>query len=613
MEFRLPSSRSRFMSDLPARIARRAMEKLPGSLKARVEPLRVRRSYPLNTQGLVANEQMVGWFVEHGVPVSIVIPSYNDLPLLTAALKSIEDTCTAVDYEVIIVDDFIDSRVQAQLKQLENERVTVVLKDQRLGFAGAVNVGMRRARHDIVLLNSDIVAKPGWIQALQYSAYQLDPHIGMVSPKLVYPDGRIQYAGTYYARLLAPQWFGHLHVGAPAWKPAANVPGYNRSISGACVYITREAYERVGDFDGGFWLGFEDVDYGLRAWERGIRCYYQPAAMLIHHESASRGYSQGKRELASMRRFWRRWEGGYLARRVAVDGPVDLVTGSGSDPLWREYVQLLATFLRATGREVHVHELRGEHGIEQLVAELAAKRGIVVACDWSAAETVWLATATAGIPVYLLPAVESIWHPEDRALQNLIIAGYRSEFDYIAPNRWTAAQLRAETAWEVRRRIAPAIPPPALPDEADELVITIGGDAADRTVIDAVCRAMGVRAVHLDSLEVPDTIAVQRPRVVVNFVEQQSSLLPFRLMSLGGVYMAPVDVRLSHEVLDGYNALLFAPGDVDRLVRSLQDALADDSVWEELRVNGHASATRAAEAAVCAFNDALRDFARTSV
>lgn len=556
---------------------------------------------------------MTAWFAANGRPVSIVIPSYNDVPLLTEALASIEATCAAVDYEVVIVDDYIDPEVARQLKAFENDRVRVILKDRRLGFAGTVNVGMQEAQHDIVLLNSDIIAKPGWLEALQFSAYAIDPAIGMVSPKLVYPDGRIQYGGTYYARILAPQWFGHLHVGAAATKASANVPGYNRSISGACVYVTRDAFETVGLLDDEFWLGFEDVDYGLRAWERGVRCYYQPSAMLIHHESASRGYSQGQRELASMRRFWRRWEDQYLARRLPDDAPVDFVVGPASDRLWRSYVSDLVDALRAEGRDVRLTAVPSDSTEESVVAELAARTGIVIACDRTVAETVWLATVHGGLPVYLLPAVESVWHPDDHALQSRIIAGYRPEFDYIAPNRWTAAQLQAEAAWEVRRRVPPATAPAPLSDTAERNVVTIGAHSAARAALDEVCTETGFASIHFDAAPDLAEVATHRPRAVVLFAEQQSSLLPFALMSLGGVYLAPVDTRLGHEVLDGYNSLLFAPADLDQLQRSLRDVILDDDVWSELRSNGHASASRAAAAAVRGIIDALADFAQAPV
>ncbi|MBN9223178.1 MAG: hypothetical protein ABS63_01360 [Microbacterium sp. SCN 70-27] len=540
------------------------------------------------------------WFRSHGRPVSIVIPSYNDLPLLTAALESIRTTCADVDYEVIIVDDFIDPTVGAELKKLESDRVKVILKDTRLGFAGTVNVGMAAAQHDIVLLNSDIVAQEGWLEALQYSAYAIDPKIGMVSPMLVYPDGRIQYGGTYYARLLAPQWWGHLHVGSPATTAVANVAGYNRSVSGACVYITRDAFARVGLLDDEFWLGFEDVDYGLRAWEAGVRCYYQPAALLIHHESASRGYSQGHRELGSMRRFWRRWGNDFLRRTVAGDPHIDFVLGPEVDPLWADYVGSVAEDLRATGRSVDIHRLSATSRQESVVEVRSARGRVVVACDWSAAETTWLAATGGAVPVFLLPGLETLAFPHDPARQASIIAGYRPEFDYIAPNRETEHRLRAESPWDIRARVAPARHPRPLPTESRAAVVVIGGSDADHRRIEETARAARAEVEFVPSLAdsaAIDRIAAGHPRVVVALTDDQNSLVPYALMSMGAVYVAPAESRHSHEVLDGYNALLFRRDDPDGMVSSVHDALTRDEVWSEIRENAHAWVSRAAEAA----------------
>ena len=602
--------------NLPVAIARRIYARLPNRLRGLARAFGSKPLYSLNTHGLRANEAMVAWTRAHRRPVSIVIPSYNDLPLLTECLASIDATCDGFDLEVIIVDDYCQPENSRRLKELETEHVRVILKEERLGFAGSVNIGMSEARHDIVLLNSDIVAKPGWLEALQYSAYAIDPKIGLVSPKLVYPDGRVQYGGTYWARVLAPQWFGHLHVGAPATKPVANVAGYNRSISGACVYITREAFRRVGLLDDAYWLGFEDVDYGLAAWLEGVRCYYQPAAMLVHHESASRGYSQGRRELASMRKFWRRWQDEFLTREVDATR-VDFVIGDGARALWGDYVAALADDLSGHGFEAVVHRIEGGEVDEALVAALAERGGLVVACDWSVAEMVWLAAVVRGKAVYLLPTVESGAFPNDTPRQAGIVSRYRPEFEYLAPDRWTRAQLQAEAAWETHARVVPAL----MPQELDggladrDLVVTIGADAAARAVVERVVGTAGARIEHRE--EVPATLAAlaelrrASPRAVVSFVEAYNSLVPLALMSIGAAYLSQPNPRTTYEVLDGYNALLFA--DVDALARLLADVLDDDAVHAELAGNGFESAHRTASAAPHETARALRSAAETNV
>ncbi|MFT4211435.1 MAG: glycosyltransferase family 2 protein [Microbacterium sp.] len=610
------------MNNVLRPIARRAYQRLPERWRRALDARLLTHRYRTNTDGLAADVEAERWFAQHGRPVSIVIPSYNDLPLLREAVASIRRTCADVDYEIIVVDDYIDPAVQKELENLRARDLQVILKTERLGFSGTVNVGMQAAAHDIVLLNSDIVAQDGWLMALQRSAYDIDPRIGLVSPKMTYPDGRIQYAGTYYARLLAPQWFGHLHVGSSATKPTANVPGYNVSISGACVYITRTAYERLGPLDDGFWLGFEDVDYGLRAWANGIRCYYEPRALLTHHESASRGYSQGHRELSSMRRFWGRWGDRFLTRHRAEPVTTDIVLGAAPIPMWHEYARELGSALSDAGHDVAVHHAdvldRSAPPDEGLIEALCSRDGVLVATDWTVAETTWLAAAAgSGIPAYLVPAMESGQHPHDPALQAEIVAGYRSDFDLIAPNRHVQRQLQAETAWESRARIAPALTPPPLNEtEPSGGIATIGASASERRQVDTLASEVGVHAVHHDDpADRPrlQELAAESARVVIDFVRRPNSLSPYALMSIGAAYVAPRNEELRHEVLDGYNALLFDAGSEQSLRRSVIDALDHPQILSELRVNGHASAARAAAEARGAFIDAIHDLARSSV
>jgi len=599
--------------------ARSLARRVPPSIKDRLRSTLAERFFQTNTKGLTISPEVRRWASSERRPVSIVIPSYNDVPLLTECLASIAETADGFDYEVIVVDDYCQPENSALLRNLEGGRVRVVFKETRQGFAVSVNVGMKLARHDIVLLNSDIVAQPGWLDALQYAAYERDPAIGLVSPKLVYPDGRIQYGGTYYARVLAPQWFGHLYVGSPATRPLANVPGYNRSISGACVYVRREAYEKLGGLDESYWLGFEDVDYGLQAWEAGIRCWYEPQALLVHHESASRGYSQGMRELASMRHFWSRWRALFLEREVAEPLRADFVISPAATPAWRRYLSEQADALAAVGipSEVHVQDSTGAD--EDVVARLSSHPVLVVCGDWGAAETVWLATLHAGKPVYILPGVESGSFPGDPLKQMAIVAGYRPEFEYIAPNRWTADQLRAETAWEVRHRVVPALTPAgsrSVEPSPVPCVVTVGLDADQRRRLDSLVYRHDARLEHLtesDAINDRGRLHGLRPAVVLALAEFENSLVPLTLMSVGAAYVGVANPRTSWEVLDGYNAIVMDHASDESIDRVLVDLLSDEDARSQLAENGRRSATRAADLAHSELAGVLRSIARVSV
>lgn len=584
----MPSARTT-LKPLARRIARLLPEGTRERLRARARG--IDRLYTQNTAGLGRPPSLVD-----RRPVSIVIPSYNDVPFLTACLESVHETCAGFEYEVLVVDDYIEPENTRQLLALQDDRTRVILKDQRLGFAGNVNVGMREARYDIVLLNSDIIAKPGWLDALQSRAYSSE-RIGMVSPKLVYPDGRIQYAGTYYARVLAPQWFGHFHVGSPATRPTANVPGYNRSISGACVYIKKPVYDELGGLDEEFWLGFEDVDYGLRAWQSGVRCYYEPSALLVHHESATRGYSQGARELSSMRYFWRRWQRLFLTRRLDPRPDLDYVVAADAAPLWARYIREQADAMTALGYRVQVHtSATDDDADEALVAELATRESVKIATDRRVAETVWLSALHHGKPLYLLPGMETLAYGDDPALQAKIVAGYRPEFDYVAPNRWTADQVRAEAAWEVAHRLVPAltVAPFEHDAEPDGSRVLCVGEGEWCAVVDETAARHGADVTHVRVRQADDALLTrlieERPAVVVSSLVEEQPLALFAYMAAGAAVVASANDHLRYEVLDGYNALTVAAGAVDPLRIALESVLSDAEIRRELAENGRDSA-----------------------
>lgn len=597
---------------------KRVYKKLPKGIQEKALKFASPHIYKIHTKGIVANSKMVEFVRKNPRPVSIVIPSYNDYPLLSACIESIYATCENLEYEIIVVDDYAQAANRELLKTLESDKVRLILKEEREGFAKAVNRGMSEAKYDILLLNSDIVAQAGWLEALQYSAYQIDPKIGMVSPKLVYPDGRIQYGGTYYARVLAPQWFGHLFVGRAATTPVANVPYYNRSISGACVYITRAVFDKIGVLDDEYWLGFEDVDYGLKAWEAGYRCYYQPASMLIHYESASRGYSQGKRELSSMRYFWSKWGDLFMHRTLTYteQKTIDYVLSEASTPLWREYIHSQAEALKDLGYTTSVTEVEVDTTDEKVISKLKPKTSIKISADWGAQKTTWLSSLENGKPVYLLSGIESSDYGSDPVQQAKIISQYRPEFDYVTPNRWTTDQLRAESAWEAQHRLVPAIAPKSLAKTSEQVLVVVDATAEEQASIKKSAKIHGLATIFTETKEIDSEKLAElyklSPRAVVLLSQQPNSLLPLTLMSLGGGFISVINDKTRYEVLDGYNALLIEPGDVASIDKPLEDIL-DDNVWKQLRENGFNTAQRYALSNAQQMKSTIESIARTAV
>src|SRR4029077_16492694 len=148
------------------------------------------------------------WYREQGTPVDIVIPSYRDAERVHALVRSIHRTVPREMARVIVADDASGPEHLTARGRIAGIDV-VVESERNLGFAANVNRGIRAsaADRDVVVLNSDVEALPGWLECLQHAAYGASD-VGSVGAQLLYPDGRIQFGGTVRNRD-QPQWFDH--------------------------------------------------------------------------------------------------------------------------------------------------------------------------------------------------------------------------------------------------------------------------------------------------------------------------------------------------------------------------------------------------------------------
>ncbi|MDQ6730416.1 MAG: glycosyltransferase [Actinomycetota bacterium] len=395
------------------------------------------------------------WYRAEGRPVTVVIPSYRDFPELAALIESLRATTRRDRVRIVVCDDASGPDHLASLRTIEG--IEVVAGESNAGFAANVNRGLAAAdpEHDVVLLNSDMVARRGWLECLQYATGRYE-NVGIVGAKLLYPDGRIQFAGTV-RNLGALEWFDHRYRFKPsAWGPA-NVPQLVAAVSGACMYLTRALLDEIGAFDPDYPMAYEDVDLCLRAWQVSFTVLYWPDAELTHMESVSRGTAVGERERVSQRRFWSRWGNFFDAREVrTATGALRVVyvtedTGVGGGH--RDIFEHLNR-LQGRGHEVELWSLgpppdwfelrapvRTFEDYKALVQALAPVKAIKVATWWATASPVWQASVLEGIPVFFVQDIETSYYPGNTAVQNIILSWYRHEFRYMTISSWNRDRL----------------------------------------------------------------------------------------------------------------------------------------------------------------------------
>lgn len=419
--------------------------------------------------GLVSgvDERNIGtWFEHHGRKVTIVIPSYNDFELLKPCVESVHRTIARKDrYQIIIVDDYCQPENRENLKSLIDDHTRVIFRKKNGGFAKAVNTGLKQVpkNHDAIVLNSDIVAHKHWFESLQYGAYAFGEYekVGIVGPKLLYPDGRIQSAGSY-RNTEAREWFDHYYRFQQADYGPANVPHYVQAITGACLYIKREFLNKVGIIDEGCVFAFDDADWCLRGWQAGFRTLYFPAAVLTHHESPTRPKNKNisNMERISVAYFWNKW-GDWFDRRNVLnkEGKIRIIYvlqtlgWSGGIRIPIEHANRLND---RGGFEVEIWSLDSKPSVwktnakmrsfknyQQLSTALANEEAIKVATWWETDYPVWMASITKGIAVNFLQEFETWFYPDDPDAQRAVVASYRKEFLNMTTASFTLEEIKS--------------------------------------------------------------------------------------------------------------------------------------------------------------------------
>ncbi len=238
--------------------------------------------------------------------VAIIIPTRNHAALLGTCVDSIR-TVTAYPAEKIhfvIIDNGSDQPDALELlDRLDRElRITVVRDPSPFNYARLNNVAAAVATQDVLLfLNNDTeIVEPGWLQAL--AGWAATPGIGVVGPKLLYPDRTIQHAGVV---LGIGGVAGHSFVGLPANSPGyiglASVTREAAALTGACIAIRRSLFEEIGGFDEFLEIAFNDTALCCESLRRGNRNLYLGDVAVIHHESKSRGFDDTPEKLARFR------------------------------------------------------------------------------------------------------------------------------------------------------------------------------------------------------------------------------------------------------------------------------------------------------------------------
>jgi N-acetylglucosaminyl-diphospho-decaprenol L-rhamnosyltransferase len=246
--------------------------------------------------------------------LSIVIVAFNAREFVIRCLDSIRDH-VRLPFEAIVVDDGSRAGTAAAVREI-HPWAKIVAKERNAGLAAGRNSALPLVRGRLVLmLDADTELLPGAVELL---AGVLDdrPEVGLVGPKLLYPDGELQLSARRWPPLLTPfirrgpyarlnpdpsihrrhlmlDW-DHTHQ-----RPVVVVNGATQMWRADLVRLIGRFDRRISSYGG------EDTDWCMRVWEAGLEVHYVPAAEVIHHEQrVTRKRLYGRRAFRTLRDWY---------------------------------------------------------------------------------------------------------------------------------------------------------------------------------------------------------------------------------------------------------------------------------------------------------------------
>ena len=219
--------------------------------------------------------------------VGVVLVNWNGAEDTIPCIRSLLAGSAKPD-RVVVVDN-ASSDGSAGLIERAFPGVELIRNGENAGFTGANNIGIGRLLSSgcdyVWVLNNDTTVHEDCLRTLK-GHMEAHSEVSACSGKILYdePARMIWYAGaTYNPWTMRPRHRGGGEEDNARYDAVENVP----FLSGCCMFVRREAFERVGLFDDHFFAYGEDSDWCLRASREHMRLHYVPQAVIRHKVSAS--------------------------------------------------------------------------------------------------------------------------------------------------------------------------------------------------------------------------------------------------------------------------------------------------------------------------------------
>ena len=263
--------------------------------------------------------------VRYAIPgkprVSIIIPTRDRVDMLRRCIESIRSKSSYRNYEIIVIDN--DSKEPETLEYLSSFPGRVIRYPHEFNFSRMMNEAAKQVECDaLIFLNNDTeVISSEWIEAMLEHGMQ--PEVGAVGARLLFPDGQVQHEGILIGpgNGLAGNLDHHGYFGL------GQVIRNCSAVTAACMLTRSSVFSELGGFDEEIGIAYNDVDFCLRAGQKGYLTVYTPYALLYHDEGGTRGRTGRTHPKVNEDMFrlrWGKYQDPYGNPNLDMDRPLNL-------------------------------------------------------------------------------------------------------------------------------------------------------------------------------------------------------------------------------------------------------------------------------------------------
>lgn len=247
--------------------------------------------------------------------VSGSIVTFNNISTIVKTLETIFNETKDIDFKLYIVDNGSTDGTPEYIEK-NFPQVTVIRSGKNVGFGAGHNIVINSVESRYhAIINPDIVLNENAIKKMA-DYMEENPDIGLLSPRICFPDGRDQILGKRNPRLkylVASRLRGDepskLLREYAMLDSDLSKPIQIENATGCFMFLRTEILKNIGGFDDGYFMYFEDADLARRVNEIS-KCVYYPYAIVNHvwGRDSKRNFKLMCVHIDSMFRYFRKWK-----------------------------------------------------------------------------------------------------------------------------------------------------------------------------------------------------------------------------------------------------------------------------------------------------------------